>query len=94
MRSPLLECSAAVLAQYLLSRVGALCTMCGASMTHGYCANEHCKTYPATLGAVFITRFIAAIEGTHRRFKKRVPLKPIHSKTVSGGRVESKRRKH
>ena len=90
----LLDYSDFAMAQYLSKRSGMLCTMCDVPMVNGYCANEHCRTYPEALGSVFITRFVCAIDRTHHTFKKRTSLKPTHSKTVSGGRVESKRRKH
>lgn len=94
MRGSLLDASDEGLAQYLWNRKGTVCTMCRVFMPEGYCTCEQCETYPKTLGAIFIARFIAAVNSTHSKFKRHTSLKPTHSKTVSGGRVESKRRKH
>ena len=94
MKGPLLEASNDALACYLGSRRGTLCTMCRNSMLDGYCIYPQCKTYPEKLGVVFIGKFKTAIEQVHRHFKKHASLAPSHSKVVSGGRIESKRRKH
>ena len=93
MKSPL-EDSNAVIVQFLWSRRGAVCTMCQTQMPEGFCDNAHCATYPKHFGEVIILRFKEAIVSTHYNFKKRASLKTKHSKVVSGGRVESKRRKH
>jgi hypothetical protein len=90
----LLEASDAALAQSLWNRRGAVCTMCKVVMPDGYCTDELCETYPASSGVVFIGKFKAAVSHVYDNFKKRISLKPVHAKTISGGRVESKRRKH
>ena len=93
MISPL-EDSNAVVAQFLWNRRDALCTMCRKPMPEGYCVDARCSTYSISFGEIFITRFKEAIASTHTNFKKRVSLDAKPSKVVSGGRVESKRRKH
>ena len=93
MRDPL-EASDAALAQSLWNRRGAMCTMCNVVMPDGYCTDELCITYPVSSGVVFIGRFKAAISHVYSNFKRRISLETKHAKTISGGRVESKRRKH
>jgi hypothetical protein len=95
MKGSPLDASDETLAQFLWNRRGAVCTMCGCFMEDGYCVDVLCPTYPSwDVYLCMLDRFNAAIEHTHRGFKKRTSLKPTHSKVVSGGRVESKRRKH
>ena len=94
MRGPILELSDAALAQYLWGRRGTMCTMCGGVMSDGYCPDVQCETYSPSQGAAILSLFKTAIQNTHNKFKKRTSLKPSHAKTVSGGRVDSKRRKH
>jgi hypothetical protein len=89
-----LEASNAVVAQFLWNRRGAICTMCTNLMPEGYCVDARCATYSISFGEGFIARFKEVIASTHSNFKKRATLKAKHSKVVSGGRVESKRRKH
>jgi hypothetical protein len=92
MRDPL-GASNAALALSLWSKRGTVCSMCDTAMPDGYCPNEQCETYPASSGVVYIGRFKAAIAHSHSSFKKRTSLKTKHAKTISGGRVESKRRR-
>jgi hypothetical protein len=94
MKGSPLEASDSTLAQYLWSRQNTVCTMCDELMVDGYCSDVQCETYSSPQGAAILSRFKTAIENTREAFNKRPSLKPKHSKIVSGGRVESQRRKH
>jgi len=89
----LFEASPARLSDYLHARRNAICTMCGAIMTDGFCTDAACATYPKPFGFPFVLLLKRAVETTHKAFIKRAS-KTKPSKVVSGGRVESKRRKH
>jgi len=93
MKNPL-EASNASLAQWLWNRRSTICTMCGQIMLEGYCGDINCRTYPKGLGHLLIPKFITAIVSTHLEFVRKHSLEATHSKVVSGGRIESKRRKH
>ncbi len=91
----ILTCSLEHLASYLYTRRNALCTMCSKKMPEGFCADSNCPTYPPLgLGVRFVRRFRRAIHTAREKFIK--PSDPTikRSLVVSGGRVESKRRKH
>lgn len=94
MKGSPLDASDTALAQYLWGRRGAVCTMCDDAMLDGYCPDAQCETYSSPQGIELLKRFITAIENAHSTFKRRTSLEAKHSKVVSGGRVESKRRKH
>lgn len=93
MKNPL-EASDTALANFLTIRRGAICTMCNTSMPDGFCIDPACETYPESLGNVFIERFESAMMQIHSWFTRKVPVQFVPSRVVSGGQVESKRRKH
>jgi hypothetical protein len=90
----LLTADDATLSNFLWNRRWHPCTMCGTTMDEGFCPDATCKTYPSNSGNTFLDRFKKAIQNTHEEFKREVSLNPKPSKIVSGGQVESKRRKY
>jgi hypothetical protein len=89
----LADASPSAVANYLHARKGVLCSQCKEVMSNGYCEDPACPVY-GDAAQLFLAKFSTSLLVVHRDFKRKKSTKHKPSKLVSGGRFESKRRKH